>query len=59
MSDTDILHTAQMLIDEFGVAAESQAAFRADKAFLQGSVEGEQIWKQVLAAIREIRSRES
>jgi hypothetical protein len=55
MDESDILQTAKLLIAEYGLAARSQAAFRADKAFLQGSIEGEETWKRVIAAIRELQ----
>lgn len=55
IDDSDILRTAKLLLEEFGVGAESHAAFRADKAFVEGSVEGEQIWRRVIAAIIELR----
>jgi hypothetical protein len=56
MDESDILQTARLLIAEYGLAARSQAAFRADKAFLQGSIEGEETWKRVAAAIHELQS---
>jgi hypothetical protein len=59
MDQTDILHTARLMIEEYGVGAESQAALRADKAFLEGAVEIEENWKRVIAAIRTLRSKDS
>lgn len=56
MDEADVLHTAELMIDEYGVAAESQAALRVDKAFLDGDIELEQIWKRIVAAIRSLRA---
>lgn len=56
MDEMDILHTAKLMVDQYGVGAESQAALRVDKAFLAGDVELEQTWKRVVAAIRTLRS---
>ena len=55
MDEIDVLRTAKLMIEQYGVAAESQAVLRADKAFLDNNVELEQIWKQVIAAIRALR----
>jgi hypothetical protein len=59
MDEADIVHTAKLMIEQYGVEAESQAALRADKAFLDGAVEMEQSWKRVIAAIRTLRSKDS
>jgi hypothetical protein len=59
MDQTDILHTARLMIEEYGVGAESQAALRADKAFLDGAVEIEENWQRVIAAIRALRSKDA
>ena len=52
MDETDITRTAKLMIEQYGTQAESQAALKADKAFLEGNVELEQTWKRVVAAIR-------
>jgi hypothetical protein len=59
MDQTDILRTARLMIEQHGVAAESQARLEADKAFLGGNTELEQIWKQVVAAITDLRTETS
>jgi hypothetical protein len=56
MDEIDVLHTAKLMIEQYGVAAESQAILRADKAFLDGAIEVEQTWKRVIAAIRGLRA---
>jgi hypothetical protein len=47
------------MIKKYGVGAESQAALRADKAFLDGAVEIEENWQRVIAAIRALRSKDA
>ena len=56
MDEIDVKQTAMLMIEQYGVAAESQASLNADKAFLDGNVELEQTWKRVFAAIRQIRT---
>ena len=56
MDEIDINQTATLMIEQYGVAAESQAKLKADKAFLDGNVELEEIWKRVAAAIRQLRA---
>ena len=56
MDEIDVLHTAKLMIEQYGVEAESQATLRADKAFLDGAIEVEQTWKRVIAAIRGLRT---
>ena len=56
MDEIDVIRTAKLMIEQYGVAAESQAALNADKAFLDGNVELEQTWKRVIAAIRQARA---
>jgi hypothetical protein len=57
MDEMDVLQTANLMIEQYGVAAESQAALRVDKAFLADDVELEQTWKRVVAAIATLRSK--
>ena len=58
MDEIDVLHTAKLMLEQYSVEAESQAALRVDKAFLAGDVELEQTWKRVVAAIRKLRAEE-
>jgi hypothetical protein len=55
MDESDISRTAKLMIEQYGVRAESEAALRADKAFLDGNIELDQTWKRVVAAIRDLR----
>jgi hypothetical protein len=59
MDEIDVLHTAKLMLDQYGVEAEPQAALRVDKAFLAGDIELEQTWKRVVAAIRKLRNEEA
>lgn len=56
MNEADILQTAKVMLEQYGTDAEAQAAKRADRALVQGSIEGEQIWQRVVAAILEMRA---
>lgn len=55
MDEMDVLQTANLMVEQYGVAAEYQAALRVDKAFLASDVELEQTWKRVVAAITTLR----
>ena len=58
MDQSDITQTAKLMIEQHGVAAESQAALEADKAFLAGKTEVEENWKRIRAAIVALRDEE-
>jgi len=57
MDEADVLQTARLMVEQFGLGAESQAVLRVDKAFLDGDVELEQTWKRVVAIIRTLRGQ--
>ena len=57
-SNLDIYRTAKLLIDRHGDDAVIEAAMRADKMLEAGDVEGQTVWKRVLAAIDELLSKE-
>jgi hypothetical protein len=57
MDEIDVSRTAKLMIEQYSVAAESRASLNADKAFLEGNIELEQIWKRVVAAIRQARTQ--
>ncbi len=54
-SDLDIFRTATVLIREHGKDADLEAAQRADAMLEKGSVDGQRVWKRVLAAVKEIQ----
>ena len=56
-SDLDIYRTANVLIREHGENAAPEAAQRADAMLKKGSLDGQRVWKRVLAAIKEIQRR--
>ena len=44
------------MIEQFSDDASIRAAMRVDALLAEGDLEGNQVWKRILAAIREIRS---
>ncbi len=57
-SDLDIYRTANVLIKEHAEDAALEAAKRADAMLKKGSLDGQRVWKRVLAAIKEIQREE-
>jgi hypothetical protein len=57
-SDLDIYRTASVLIREHGEEADFVAAQRADGFLEAGDIDGQMIWKRVLAAVKEIQREE-
>ena len=57
-SDLDIYRTTNALIRELGEAAALEAAQRADAMLEKGSLDGQRVWKRVLAAVKEIQREE-
>ncbi len=58
ISNLDIYRTANVLIREHGEDAALEAAQRADAMLEKGSVDGQRVWKRVLAAVMEIQRKE-
>jgi hypothetical protein len=54
MDERDIWRTASLLISQFGDDAEFEAARRADQMLDTGDIDGQRIWRRVLAAVREL-----
>jgi hypothetical protein len=55
----DILRCANMLLRNYGRQdATYRASCRADACLDQGDIDGQQLWKKIIAAIREIASME-
>jgi hypothetical protein len=50
--------SAAVLIRQHGENAALEAASRADAMLERGDVEGQAVWKRILAAVRELQSRE-
>jgi len=57
-SAIDIYRTASVLIREHGEDAALEAAQRADAMPEKGSLDGQRVWKRVLAAVKEIQRKE-
>ena len=57
-SDLDIYRTAPVLIREHGEDEALEAAHRADAMLDKGSLDGQRVWKRILAAFKEIQRQE-
>ena len=57
-SNTDIYRTANELIKQHGEDAPIHAAMRADELLEAGDVDGQAVWKRILAAVDELLSGE-
>lgn len=53
--EIDIWRAANLLVKRHGPDAEVAAAQRADELLAQGDVEGQRIWKRIVAAVRELQ----
>ena len=58
ISDLDTYRTANVLVKHYGEDAALEAAQRADAILEKGSVDGQRVWKRVLAAVKEIQRKE-
>ena len=58
ISEIDIYRTASVLIREHGVDAALEAAQSADAMLEKGCLDGQRVWKRVLAAVTEIQREE-
>ena len=56
--DIDIYRAANELIKRHGDDAPIHAAMRADALLKAGDIDGQAVWKQILAAIDELLSTE-
>ena len=57
-SDLEIYRSAKLLIDRHGDDAPIHAAMRGDELLEAGDMDGQAVWKRVLAAIDELLSKE-
>ncbi len=53
--ETDIWRAAHLLVKRHGDDAEIAAAQRADECIAEGDLDGQMIWKRILAAVRELQ----
>ena len=58
MTRTPTARPISVLIREHGEDAALEAAQRADAMLEKGSLDGQRVWKRVLAAVKEIQRRE-
>ena len=57
-SDLDTYRSANELIKQYGEAADSEAAMRADERLAAGDMEGRAVWLRIVKAIEELLSEE-
>ena len=57
-SDLDIYRSAAILIQHHGEDAALEAAARADALLERGDLEGQAVWKRILAAVKELQRRD-
>ena len=57
-SNIDIYQTANELIKQHGDDAPIHAAMRADELLEAGDMDGQAVWKQILAEMEELLSKE-
>lgn len=55
VSRLDIYRSAAVLIREHGDDAPLEAARRADAMLDKGDLEGQRVWRQILAAVKELQ----
>lgn len=53
--EIDIWRAAHLLVKRHGADAAIVAAQRADELLAQGDVDGQRIWKRIVAAVRELQ----
>ena len=57
-SDLDIYRSANEFIEQYGDAADIEAAMRADERLAAGDMEGRAVWLRIVKAIEELLSEE-
>jgi hypothetical protein len=55
LSDLDIYRAARFVIDQHGLAAEFEAAFRADRMLSKGDLDGSDVWRRIYYAVRQLQ----
>ena len=54
VSELDVFRSAKLLVDQHGAEAPIEAALRYDAMLSKGDLDGQRIWKRVLAAINDL-----
>ena len=57
-SDLDIYRSAQVLVKRHGQDAPIEAAMQADAMLEKGNLDGYAVWKRIVKAVGELRSKE-
>ncbi len=57
-SDLDTYRAANELIEQYGDAADIEAAMRADECLAAGDMEGEAVWLRIVKAVEELLAKE-
>ncbi len=55
--ETDIWRAADLLVKRHGADAAIVAAQRADERMAEGDLDGQMIWKRILAVVRELQRK--
>ena len=55
IGDPDIFRAAKLLMDQHGEDAALRAAQRADDLLEEGDVDGNAVWRRILADVEELR----
>ena len=58
IADLDIWRAANLMIKQHGADAAIAAAQRADELLASGDIEGEIVWKRIVAAVNELQRRD-
>ena len=56
--EIDIWRSAKLLVDQHGANAATVAAMRADELLDRGDVDGQAVWKRIMAAVEELLDTE-
>lgn len=56
ISDLDIYRSANAMISQYGSNAALETAQRADALMEKGDIEGQRVWRRILAAVNELQN---
>jgi hypothetical protein len=54
LDDRDIWRTANLILNQFGEYANLETARRTDEMLDRGDIDGQRIWRRVMAALEEL-----
>ena len=58
IDDIDIWRSANLYVKRYGDEASIHAAMQVDRLLERGDVDGAQVWRRILGAIKELEDRE-